>query len=191
MTEKEKMLNQEFYDTWDASLIEEREVTRNLIFEFNQINPTKREERRAFVEKLIPNIGENSWIESPFTCEYGGNMYIGDNFYSNTNCTILDCAKVTIGNDVLFGPNVSLYTPNHAFDPEERKAGLEQTLPITIGDNVWLCGSVSITGGVSIGENTIIGAGSVVTKDMPANVIAAGNPCKVIRPITEADKVNP
>lgn len=132
-------------------------------------------------------MGQIPWIESPFSCDYGSNLIIGDNFYANTNCTLLDCATITIGDNVLFGPNVSLYTPNHAFDAEERIEGWEQALPISIGDNVWLGESVTVVGGVPIGENTVIGAGSVMTKDISANVLAAGNPCRVIREITEAN----
>lgn len=142
-----------------------------------------------FFEKLIPSLGINPWIESPFIWVYGSNLIIGDNFYSITNCTLLDCATITIGDNVLLGLNVSLYTPNHAFDAEERIEGLEQVLPISIGDNVWLGGSVTVVGGVTIGENTVIGAGSVVTKDIPANELVAGNPCRMIREITEADRI--
>lgn len=189
MSEKEKMLNQEFYISWDKELVEERERAKDLVFQLNNTRPSQRQERTAIVEKLFGSVGKNPWIESPFNCDYGYNISVGDNFYTNTNCTILDCAKITIGNDVLIGPNVSFYTPNHAMDPAERKAGYECSLPITIGDNVWISGSVSILPGVSIGDNSVIGAGSVVTKDIPANVVAAGVPCKVIRTITEADKL--
>ncbi|MCR6652694.1 MAG: sugar O-acetyltransferase [Cellvibrionaceae bacterium] len=189
MSEKEKMLNQEFYISWDKELVEERERAKDLVFQLNNTRPSQRQERTAIVEKLFGSVGKNPWIESPFNCDYGYNISVGDNFYTNTNCTILDCAKITIGNDVLIGPNVSFYTPNHAMDPAERKAGYERSLPITIGDNVWISGSVSILPGVSIGDNSVIGAGSVVTKDIPANVVAAGVPCKVIRTITEADKL--
>jgi len=188
MSAKEMMLNQEFYVPWDEELTAERETAKDLLFEFNQLAPSKREERNKLLKKVIPHIGNNPWVESPFNCDYGYNIKTGENFYANTNCTILDCAEVSIGNDVLFGPNVSLYTPNHAFDADERKAGYEQALPITIGDNVWLGGSVTIVGGVTIGKNSIIAAGSVVTKDIPENVLAAGVPCKVLRPITEKDK---
>jgi len=189
MSEKNKMLNQEYYISWDKELTEERERAKDLLFEFNYLKPSKRYERNQIIQKLFNSIGENAWIESPFNCDYGYNITIGDNFYANTNCTILDCAKVTIGNNVLIGPNVSLYTPNHAFDADERKEGYERSLPIHIGDNVWIGGSVTIVPGVTIGDNTIIGAGSVVTKDIPSNVIAAGVPCRVIRSITENDKI--
>ncbi|MEK4249165.1 sugar O-acetyltransferase [Paenibacillus sp. FSL W7-1287] len=186
-SEKEKMLNQEYYICWDEELTEERERAKDLLFEFNKLKPSERKERNQIIKKLFHTVGENAWIESPFNCDYGYNITIGDNFYANTNCTILDCAKVTIGNNVLIGPNVSLYTPNHAIDADERKAGYERSLPITIGDNVWIGGSVTIVPGVTIGDNAIIGAGSVVTKDIPAKVIAAGVPCRVMRPITEKD----
>ncbi|MCM3634183.1 sugar O-acetyltransferase [Paenibacillus camelliae] len=186
-TEKEKMLSQEYYICWDEELTEERERAKDLLFEFNKLKPSERKERNQIIKKLFHTVGENAWIESPFNCDYGYNIKVGDNFYANTNCTILDCAKVTIGNNVLIGPNVSLYTPNHAIDADERKAGYERSLPITIGDNVWIGGSVTIVPGVTIGDNAIIGAGSVVTKDIPAKVIAAGVPCRVMRPITEKD----
>ncbi|MEH7177097.1 sugar O-acetyltransferase [Neobacillus vireti] len=189
MSEKDKMLNQEYYISWDKELVEERERAKDLLFEFNNFKPSKRYERNQIIQKLFHSIGENAWIESPFNCDYGYNITVGDNFYANTNCTILDCAKVTIGNNVLIGPNVSLYTPNHAVNADERKEGYERSLPINIGDNVWISGSVTIVPGVTIGDNTIIGAGSVVTKDIPANVIAAGVPCRVIRSITDGDKI--
>lgn len=189
MSEKEKMLNQDFYISWDKELVEERERAKDLVFQLNNTRPSQRQERTAIVEKLFGSVGKNPWIESPFNCDYGYNISVGDNFYANTNCTILDCAKITIGNDVLIGPNVSFYTPNHAMDPAERKAGYERSLPITIGDNVWISGSVSILPGVSIGDNSVIGAGSVVTKNIPANVVAVGVPCKVIRDITAEDKI--
>ena len=189
MREKDKMLNQEYYISWDKELTEERERAKDLLFDLNKLKPSMRHERNKIIHKLFHSVGENAWIESPFNCDYGYNITIGDNFYTNTNCTILDCAKVTIGNNVLIGPNVSLYTPNHAIDAGERKEGYEVSLPINIGDNVWIGGSVTIVPGVTIGDNTIIGAGSVVTKDIPSNVIAAGVPCRVIRSITENDKI--
>ncbi|MBS4218360.1 sugar O-acetyltransferase [Bacillus sp. FJAT-49711] len=189
MSAKDKMLNQEFYLTWDKELTKDRERAKDLLFELNHLKPSSRFERNQVIQQLIPSIGENAWIESPFNCDFGYNISTGDNFYANSNCTILDCAKVTIGHNVLFGPNVGLYTPNHPIDADERKAGYERSLPINIGDNVWIGGSAVIVPGVTIGDNTAIGAGSVVTKDIPANVIAAGVPCRVIRSITENDKI--
>ena len=190
MSEKKKMLSKQYYNSWDAELVQEREAAKAELFQFNSLNPFEREQRLKILKSLIPYIGQKPWIESPFNCDYGTNMMIGDNFYSNTNLTVLDCGPVTVGSNVLVGPNVSLYTVNHALDADERNAGLEQALPISIGDNVWLGGSVVILGGVKIGKNSVIGAGSVVTHDIPANVMAVGNPAKVLRKITEQDKVN-
>ena len=167
----------------------EREKAKDLLFEFNNIIPSLRWERETIIHKLFGKVGKNCWIESPFNCDYGYNITVGDNFYTNTNCCILDCAKVTIGNNVWIGPNVGIYTPNHAFDSKERTDGYEKSLPIEIGDNVWIGGGVTIIGGVKIGSNSIIGAGSVVTKNIPAGVIVAGNPAKVIREITANDKI--
>lgn len=190
MSEKEKMRSQQYYNSWDTELVKEREEAKAKLFRFNALNPFEREKRSEILRDLIPNIGKKIWIESPFNCDYGTNITLGDNFYANTNLTILDCGQVNIGSEVLVGPNVSLYTVNHALDASERKYGLEQALPINIEDNVWLGGSVVILGGVTIGENSVIGAGSVVTHDIPAGVIAVGNPASVLRKITNQDRVN-
>lgn len=189
MTAREKMLSGEYYISWDEKLTQEREEAKELCFEFNNMRPTLRKEREEIIRKLFGKVGENCWIESPFNCDFGGNITVGDNFYANTNCCILDCAKVTFGDNVWIGPNVGFYTPEHAFISEQRTAGYEHSLPITVGDNVWICGGVSIVAGVTIGSNSIIGAGSVVTKDIPEGVIAVGNPARVLRKITEADRV--
>ena len=189
MSNKEKMLNGEYYISWDEELTLEREKAKDLLFEFNSIKPSLRVERETIINKLFGKVGKNCWIESPFNCDYGYNITVGDNFYTNTNCCILDCAKITIGNNVWIGPNVGIYTPNHAFDSKERADGYERSLPIEIGDNVWIGGGVTIIGGVKIGKNSIIGAGCVVTKDIPAGVLVAGNPAKIIREITENDKI--
>lgn len=189
MTNKEKMLKGEYYINWDEELTLEREKAKDILFDFNNIRPTQREEREEIIRKLFGKVGDNCWIESPFNCDYGSNIYVGDNFYANTNCCILDCAKIVFGNNVWIGPNVGFYTPNHAFDHEERTAGYERSLPITVGDNVWISGGVTIVGGVTIGANSVIGAGSVVVKDIPAGVLAVGNPARVIREITDKDKI--
>lgn len=189
MSNKEKMLNGEYYISWDEELTLEREKAKDLLFEFNNTRPSLRAERETIIRNMFGGVGKNCWIESPFNCDFGYNITVGDNFYTNTNCCILDCAKVTIGNNVWIGPNVGIYTPNHAFDGKERSDGYEKSLPIVIGDNVWIGGGVNIIGGVRIGENSIIGSGSVVTKDIPAGVIVAGNPAKIIREITEKDKI--
>lgn len=190
MTNKEKMLNGEYYTSLDEKLTEEREWAKDMLFEFNGLRPSLRDKREQIIRRLFGKVGKNCWIESPFNCDYGYNITVGDNFYTNTNCCILDCAKVTIGNNVWIGPNVGIYTPEHAFDPEERAAGYEHALPVVIQDNVWLCGGITITGGVTIGAGSIIGAGAVVVKDIPCGVIAAGNPARVIRKITPQDKLN-
>lgn len=190
MTNKEKMLNGEYYTSLDEELTIERERAKDVLFEFNGLRPSLRDKREQIIRNFFGKVGKNCWIESPFNCDYGYNITVGDNFYTNTNCCILDCAKVTIGNNVWIGPNVGIYTPEHAFDPEERAAGYEHALPVVIQDNVWLCGGVTITGGVTIGAGSIIGAGAVVVKDIPCGVIAAGNPARVIRKITPQDKLN-
>ncbi|MDQ2086458.1 sugar O-acetyltransferase [Herbivorax sp. ANBcel31] len=160
MSVREKMLKGEYYISWDKELTEEREKAKDILFEFNNLKPSLRAEREGIIRKLFGKTGDNCWIESPFNCDYGSNIFVGDNFYTNTNCCILGCAKVTIGDNVLIGPNVGIYTPEHAFNSEERGKGYERALPVEVGDNVWICGGVTITGGVKIGSNTIIGAGS-------------------------------
>lgn len=189
MTAKEKMLSGEYYISWDDELTQEREAAKDICFKLNNIKPSKRKKREKIIRTLFGKVGANCWIESPFNCDYGQNITVGDNFYANTNCCILDCAKVTFGSNVWIGPNVGFYTPEHAFIHEQRTAGYEHSLPIVVGDNVWICGGVTIVAGVTIGENSIIGAGSVVTKDIPAGVIAVGNPAKVLRKITEKDRI--
>ena len=137
--------------------------------------------------ELFAQAGEGTYIEPPFYCDYGCNTYVGKNFYCNYDCVFLDCGRITIGDQVMLGPKVALYAVGHAIDPQVRSHGHDHPEPITIGSNVWIGGSTVVCPGVTIGENTVIGAGSVVTKDIPANVVAAGNPCRVIRPITQAD----
>lgn len=144
MTEKEKMLNGEYYISCDKELTAERERAKDLLFEFNSIRPSNRKEREKIIKELFGSVGENSWIESPFNCDYGTNIHAGKNFYTNSNCCILDCARVTFGDNVLIGPNTGFFTPNHAFDSQERAEGYERSLPITIGDNVWIGGGVSL-----------------------------------------------
>ena len=180
-TEKEKMLGGELYLAFETELFEERQAAINLVYAFNNLHPSKAEERKELIKKLFGTVGENFWVEQRFHCDYGYNIHIGDNFYANVGCTILDCAPVTIGNNVLLAPNVSLYTAGHPTNNEQRVAGLEYAHPIKIGNNVWIGGGVIVLPGVTIGDNTIIGAGSVVTKDIPAKVIAVGNPCRVIK----------
>ncbi|MCP9198608.1 sugar O-acetyltransferase [Gramella sp. GC03-9] len=187
-SEKEKMLNEKPYLASDDELATERLFSQSLCFEINHIPPAKIENRNKLYQKLLGSTGKKFHIEIPFYCDYGYNIEIGENFYSNYNCTILDCAKVKIGDNVMLAPNVSIFTAGHPIDAEMRNTGLEYAIPVSIGNNVWIGGNSVINPGVKIGDNTVIGSGSVVTKDIPANVIAAGNPCKVIREITNEDK---
>lgn len=182
--EKEKMLSGQFYNPYVEPLSGERAKARALAHAFNMTGPDETEKRVALLSQLI-NGAKGSIIEPPFRCDYGYNIHVGENFYANFGCVMLDCNTIKIGNNVLLGPNVQLYTPIHPLKAEERLKvrGIQKAAPIVIGDNVWLGGGVIVCPGVTIGENTTIGAGSVVTKDIPANVFAAGNPCKVIKTI--------
>lgn len=189
MTEKEKAEKGLLYDNNnDKQLMEERLQAKEQCYDYNLLRPGMMSEREDIIRKLFAKTGEKFLIEQPFVCDQGYNLEIGDNFYCNHNCVMLDAAKITFGNNVFIAPNCGFYTAGHALDVEQRNQGLEVAYPITVGNNVWIGGGVSVLPGVTIGDNTIIGAGSVVTKDIPSGVIAAGNPCRVIREITEADK---
>ncbi|OBR67015.1 galactoside O-acetyltransferase [Paenibacillus oryzae] len=188
MNQKERMLAGLPYKAWLDGLIEERTECRLKIREYNQLRPDEHERRDELVRAILGKAGENINIEAPFRCDYGTNIEVGKNFYANFNCTILDVGKVTIGDNVLLAPNVSIYTAGHPIHPDSRNSGYEYGIAITIGDNVWIGGNVIINPGVTIGSNVVIGAGSIVTKDIPDNVIAVGSPCRVIREITEADR---
>ncbi|MBW9149078.1 sugar O-acetyltransferase [Clostridium sp. CM028] len=188
MTEKEKMLSGKPYKAFEEELLSERQYAKEMIFDYNTLRPSQGEKQMEIVKKLLGVVGSGFHIESPFRCDYGYNISIGENFYSNYNCTILDCAKVTIGDNVMFAPNVSLFTAGHPIHFEPRNAALEYAFPINIGDNVWIGGGVIVNPGITIGDNVVIGSGSVVTKDIASNSIAVGNPCKIIREVTEEDK---
>lgn len=184
MNEKEKMLNGLLYDAnYDKSLIEERISCKTLCHKYNMLSPELTGDRQNLIKKILGKTKENYLVEPPIHFDYGYNIEIGENFYSNHNLIILDPAKVTFGDNVFIGPNCAFYTPEHPLDAETRNKGLEYAYPIKVGSNVWFGGNVVVLGGVTIGDNTVIGAGSVVTKDIPSNVVAAGNPCKVIKQI--------
>lgn len=182
-TEKEKMLAGELYDPLDSQLVADRLRTRLLIKELNDSREDQAEERMRILKALIPQAGEGLWMQPPFYCDYGYNMLVGEKVFFNFNCVVLDVAEVKIGSRTLFGPNVQIYTATHPIDPVERASGLEYAKPIRIGEDVWVGGSAVICPGVTIGNRCVIGAGSVVTKDIPDDVFAAGNPCRVIRSI--------
>jgi maltose O-acetyltransferase len=184
-SEKEKMISGELYDPGDPQLIADRRRVRLLFKRFNDTTTEQREERLRLVREIIPNLGKKVWIEPPFYCDYGNNITLGEKVYFNFNCIILDVAPVTIGSNVMFGPAVQIYTATHPLNAAERRAGLEFGLPISIRDDVWVGGGAIICPGVNIGARTVIGAGSVVTKDIPADVLAVGNPCRILRTINE------
>lgn len=181
-TEKEKMLAGMPYDANnDRALIAERQMCKELCHKYNLLPPSQTEEREGLLRRLLGRTGEHFLIEQPFYCDYGYNIEIGENFYANVNCVILDGAKVTFGDNVFVAPNCGFYTAGHPLDVEQRNSGLEYARPITIGSNVWIGAQVCVLPGVTVGEGSVIGAGSVVTKDIPAHVLAVGNPCRVIR----------
>lgn len=188
MNQKERMLAGQPYKPWLDGLAEDRLACKSLLFRLNNLPPEDEDTREELFRKVLGKCGKNVWLESPFRCDYGYNIEVGDNFYGNYNLTILDIAKVTIGNNVLIAPNVSIYAVGHPLHPDSRNSLYETGRPVTIGDNVWIGGSVVITPGVTIGDNCVIGAGSVVSKSIPPNSLAVGNPCRVIREITETDR---
>ena len=190
MTESEKMKAGLWYDAnYDAELVQQRLIAEDLCFELNNTRPGNMEQRNAILKKLIPDLGADCQILSPFVTDYGCGCHIGEGTFINHNAYLMDGGGITIGSHCFIGPNCGMYTAKHPILPEERNCGLEKALPIGVGNNCWLGGGVSILPGVTIGDNTIIGAGSVVTKDIPANVIAVGNPCRVLRSITADDRL--
>jgi len=189
MTEWEKAQKGYLYDAnYDEEIVAARTRCADLCYEFNSLRPSETEKQQELLKKILGKIEGTPVVTAPFYCDYGVNTSVGKNFYTNHNVTILDCAKVTFGDNVFIAPNCVFSTSGHAIDSEQRSQGLEIAFPITVGDNVWIGANVSVLPGVTIGSNTIIGAGSVVNKDIPDGVIAVGNPCKVMRKITEADK---
>lgn len=188
MTEKQKMLMGIIYNAEDNSLVNERNYVKSLTKQYNESRQEDEGHRDYLKGQIFGEIGENVYLEVPIHLDYGYRTKIGSNFFSNFNLTILDGGGVEIGNDVFIGPNVGIYTANHPTDVRRREKGYEWALPVKIRDKVWIGGGVTILPGVTIGENTVIAAGSIVTKDIPANVIAAGNPCKVIKEAEKGDR---
>lgn len=169
------------YDATHPYLIKKLEIIREKLWEYNNLKPSQTVKMREIIHDLLGSHGDKFQINQPFRCDYGENIHIGENFFANFNLTILDEADVKIGNNVFIGPNVSIYTACHPLDVETRNKAVEWAEPVSIGDNVWIGGSVTIVPGVTIGDNVVIGAGSVVTRDIPDNCVAAGNPAHVIK----------
>ena len=182
------MLASEVYSAVDPELLEELMVTREMLYEYNSLHPSETRRMKEILKGLLGYVADDEFlINQPFRCDYGKQISIGKRFFANFNFTVLDEARVTIGDDCFIGPNVSIYTACHSTDPVERNSRQEWARPVTIGHNVWIGGSVTILPGVTVGDNSIVGAGAVVTKDVPANVIVVGNPARVLRQITDDD----
>ncbi len=188
MNQKDRMLAGLPYKAWLDGLNEERTECKKKIYEFNLLPPDEWDKIGEKLKKIFGKTGETVYIEAPFHCDYGWNIELGENFYANYNLTILDVGKVTIGENAVCAPNVSIFTAGHPIHPDSRNSGYEYGIPVTIGDNVWIGGNTVVMPGVTIGSNCVIGAGSVVTKDIPDWSVAVGNPCKVIRKISEEDR---
>ncbi|GGW67757.1 sugar O-acetyltransferase [Alishewanella tabrizica] len=185
MTEYEKMLAGAWYNPLDPELRQMRLAVRQKLATYNSSAPSHHKQRRLLLADILGAVGNNVFIEPPFHCDYGKHLFIGDGVFFNFNCVVLDVAPVTIGNNVFFGPAVQLYTVNHPLAAAERRTGIEQAAPITIGDDVWLGGGVIICPGIRIGARSVIAAGSVVTQDIPEDVLAAGNPCRILRQLND------
>lgn len=184
MNEKEKMLAGELYDAnYNEELIKERYIAKDKCYNYNNLKPSDFDKRQKAIRDILGKTGETFTIEQPFMCDYGYNIEIGENFYANHNLIILDGNKVKFGDNVFIAPNCGFYTAGHPLDAKRRNEGLEYAKPIEVGNNVWIGGNVVVLPGVKIGDNVVIGAGSIVTKDIPSNVVAVGNPCKVIKEI--------
>jgi maltose O-acetyltransferase len=189
-TELEKMLAGELYDSLDADLVRRRERARDLCWALNASKESEQAPRRALLEQLLGGGGDSAWIQPPFFCDYGSNIHLGQKVYFNFNCVVLDVCEVKIGDFTLFGPAVQIYTATHPLDAAARRR-VEYGKAIEIGSDCWIGGGAIILPGVKIGSKTVIGAGSVVTHDIPEGVIAVGNPCRVLRSISEHDKGPP
>ena len=189
MNQKERMLANLPYKSWMDGLKEDRMACKKKLYTYNNLPPELEAEREALLREILGKTCEGYLnIESPFHCDYGYNIEVGKEFFANYNFIVLDVGKVKIGDNFMCGPNVQISTAGHPLHPESRASGYEYGIDITIGDNVWIGGNVRVCPGVTIGSNVVIGGGSVVTKDIPDNMLAYGNPCRVIREITEADR---
>lgn len=181
MTEREKMLSGQVYQATDPELLADLNRTKDRCWEYNNLRPTLLQERNALLRDLLGQADEDTFINQPFLCDYGKHIRVGKRFFANFNFVVLDEAYITIGDDCFIGPNVSIYTACHSTDPVERNSRQEWALPVTIGHNCWIGGSVTILPGVTIGNNVTVGAGSVVTRDIPDNVVVVGNPARIVK----------
>lgn len=186
MTEREKMIAGQIYSTQDEELIRLHRACVDACVLCDRYLPSQLDERREHLRRILGSTGENFLIEPGFRCDYGFNIEIGENFFANYNLVILDCAPVRFGRNCFIGPQCGIYTAVHPLDAKERATGMEYAKPVTVGDDVWFGGHVTVLPGVSIGDGAVIGAGSVVTHSIPARVVAAGNPCRVLRPIEKS-----
>jgi maltose O-acetyltransferase len=182
-TEKEKMIDGEMYRADDQQLVKERIQARKLTREYNATTEEEWDKRSSLIKQLFGSTGQNVGIEPNFKCDYGYNIHVGENFYANFDCTILDVCEVRIGDNCMLAPGVHIYTATHPLDPVERNSGAEYGKSIEIGNNVWLGGGSIINPGIKIGDNAVVASGAVVTKDVPANVVVGGNPAKIIKTI--------
>lgn len=189
MTMRERIASGKLFTDMTEGLPEERLRAKELAYDFNHTRPSEFQRRIELLKSLFGAFGKDGWVEPPLHICYGSNVFIGDYFYANTNLTLVDDYKITIGNSVLIAPNVTIAVVGHPVHPALRPAGEMYAFPVTIGDRVWIGAGAIVCPGVTIGENAVIGAGSVVTKDIPANCIAVGNPCRVIREINEDDRI--
>lgn len=181
----QQMLSGEVYDALHPRLVEMLAETREKIYDFNNLRPSQKAEQMAILRELLGRCGENLTVNQPFRCDYGRNIRLGDNVFINFNMTILDEAEVTIGNNVFIGPNVSIYTPCHPLDADERNTGVEWAEPVTIGNDVWIGGNTVILPGVTIGDGAVVGAGSVVSRDVPEASLVVGCPAHVVRKLSK------
>ena len=188
MTIRERMKQGLLYTDLGEGLEEDRQRCKELIYDYNLTRPGEAEKRKALLRELLGDMGENIWIEPPVRMAYGKNVHIGDAFYANFNLVLVDDIDIYIGHHVMIAPNVTITATGHPVHPELRKNGTQFSIPVRIEDDVWIGANVVILPGVTIGKNSVIGAGSVVTKNIPENVVAVGNPCRVLREITERDK---
>lgn len=188
MTIRDRMKNGQIYFCNDEEIVKEQLQCIDILYDFNNTRPSEMEKRNEILKSLLADVGENCYVEPPLHMSWGKNSHFGNNVYANFNLTLIDDTDIFIGNNVMFGPNVTVTTAGHPIDPELRMKVAEFNIPVHIGNNVWIGAGAIILPGVSVGENSVIGAGSVVTKDIPANVVAVGNPCRVMREINERDK---